>query len=139
MYRYGWMGWVWRLLALLGIGGATLCIYLAVSVDAWALLAVAVSLGVPSVALPWVVAARIDRVSEVEIIVTNLFYAKRRVSREALGRPKVRAMAGGDSDHIRAPRAWIPVRRSWPIYLDLWADIPDAQGFRRFFRLHPSG
>lgn len=80
-------------------------------------------------------AVRIDRLGDDEIAVRNLFFVRRRVRRASLRRPRVRKTAQAALDHIDAPRAWIPVRGGWPIYVDLYATIPDPEAFRSFFGL----
>jgi len=135
IYRYGWLAWVWRLLAVIGFSAAAFLVFLAMRFNDWAFMAMALPLGVPSILLPWVLAVRIDRTANEEIIVTNLFFLRRRIRRESLGRPRVRQTAQAVMSHVPAPRAWIPVRRGWPIYVDLYANIPDPTAFLSFFGL----
>jgi hypothetical protein len=133
IYRYGWIAWVWRVLALSGIGGAGLFLGLAVRSGPWWLALAGVVLGTPAVVLPWLVAARIDRRSEEEIVVTNLFFFPRRIERPRIGHPRLRRTAHGSLPTVAAPRAWIPVRGGLPVYLDLYATIPEPAAFRSFF------
>jgi len=135
IYRYGWMAWFWRVLIAIALAGSAFFVFLAIRLGDWWFVAMALPLGIPSILLPWALATRIDRVTHEEIVVTNLFFMRRRVRRDSLGRPRVRQTAQGALTHIAAPRAWIPVRRAWPIYVDLYADIPDPAAFRTFFRL----
>lgn len=135
IYRYGAIAWFWRFLALVGIGGAVVLVLLAFGPGGRLLLAGALPLAVPSVFLPWVLAVQIDMVGEDEILVHNLWFAKRRIRRSALGRPRVKRTAQGTLLHIHAPRAWIPVAGGWPIYVDLLADIPDFTALRAVLNL----
>jgi hypothetical protein len=121
-------------MAAIGIAAAVFLTAVAVLSGDWVFVAMAAPLGVPATVFPWVLAVQIDRMPY-GIVVTNLFWVRRRVRREDLGVPRVRLTAQGAILHIHAPRAWIPVRRSWPIYVDLMAEIPDQATFRSYFRL----
>lgn len=134
-YRYGKLAWLWRLLAGLGIAAGALLIFLAFRFGSWVFVASALPLLVPSVTLPWMVAYSIDRLGDDEIEVVNLFGMRRRVSRNDLEKPRFKRTAQATFTHIDAPRAWIGVRGGAPIYVDLYATIPDPAAFRKFFRL----
>jgi len=135
LYRYGWIAWVWRALAVVGFVASVFFVLLAIRFGDPLFLAMAAPLGIPSILLPWMLAVRIDTAASDEIVVTNLFFVGRRIRRQSLGRPRVRRTAQGAVGHIAAPRAWIPVRRGLPIYVDLYADIADPPAFRSLFRL----
>jgi hypothetical protein len=122
-------------MAGVGIVAAVFLTVMAIRFGEWAFIAMALPLGLPSIALPLALAVRIERTSNDEVVVTNLFFVRRRIRRESLGKPRVRLTAQGALTHLPAPRAWIPVRRAWPVYVDLYADIPDPAAFRSFFRL----
>lgn len=134
-YRYGKLAWLWRILAGLGIAGGALLLFFAFRFRSWAFVASALPLLVPSVVLPWMVAYSIDRLDGDQIEVVNLFGARRRVAREDLKKPRFKRTAQGALAHIEAPRAWIGVRGGAPIYVDLYATIPDPAAFRKYFRL----
>ena len=139
LYLYGWIAWVWRVLVFVGLASSALMVSFAIRFgELWFLLA-ALPLAVPCIVLPWMLATRIDRISAQEVVVTNLFFVRRTVHQKSLGPPRVRLTAQGAIRHIPAPRAWIPVRGSWPIYVDLWATIPDPGAFRAFFKLPKKG
>lgn len=139
IYRYGWIAWIWRGLAIVGLLASLLLVFLALRLGDWVFFAVAAPLGVPSMLLPLILAVRIDGTDDAEeILVWNLWSVRRRIPRESLGRPKVRRTAQAALSHIPAPRAWIPVRGQLPIYVDLYASIPDPQLFRRVLSLPPS-
>lgn len=122
-------------MAGVGIVATVFLTAMAIQFGEWAFIAMALPLGLPSIALPWALATQIERTSNDEVVVTNLFFVRRRIRRETLGKPRVRLTAQGALMHISAPRAWIPVRRAWPVYVDLYADIPDPAAFRSFFKL----
>lgn len=130
IYRYGAIGWVWRLLALLGLVGAGVFVLLIVRFGDWWPLAGAMALGLPSVLFPLLVAERIDRFTDDELVVTNLFFIRRRIDRNRIGHPRLRKAAHGALPRVKAPRAWIPVKGGLPIYIDLYATIPDATALR---------
>ncbi len=83
--------------------------------------------------LPWMLAIRIDRTAEEEIVVTNLCFVRRRISRSALGCPRLRLIAHG-AVKTRAPRAWIPVQGGLPIYVDPFGTFPDPVAFSVLFQ-----
>ncbi len=131
IYRYGgWLAWTWRVLAGLGIAASGLLGVAAFHFHDWTFLAMAAPIALPALLLPAVVAVRIDRAADDVVVVTTLGFVRRRIPRASLGRPRVRLTAQAAVSHIAAPRAWIPVARSWPIYVDLFADIPDPTAFR---------
>lgn len=138
IYRYGWIAWVWRGLALFGLAASALLVFAALRSASWMFIAMALPLAVPAIVLPWMLAVRIDRVGDDAIVVTNLFFVRRHVSRRALGRPRFRDTAESEGVQFHAPRAWIPVRGGLPIYVDLLAKISDERAFRSFFRLPSS-
>lgn len=135
LYRYGPIAWLWRVLAVGGFLASASLVVLAARFGDWIFLAIAAPLALPTLVLPWMLAIQIDLVAKDEIIVTNLLFLRRRVHRDALGRPRVRHTAAGLLSQIPAPRAWIPVRRGWPIYVDLYAEMPHQARLRSFLRL----
>ncbi|MBT8402759.1 MAG: hypothetical protein KJP18_02805 [Gemmatimonadetes bacterium] len=58
--------------------------------------------------------------------------------RDALGRPHLRLTAAATLMQIDAPRVWVPVRGGLPIYLDLWAQIPDLAALQSVIPLSPA-
>ena len=132
IYRYGWVAWVWRVLVGGWLGASAFLLVIAVHFGDWWLGAGIILVGVPVVVLPWMLAIRIDRTAEEEIVVTNLFFVRRRISRSALGFPRLRLIAHG-AVKTRAPRAWIPVQGGLPIYVDLYGTFPDPVAFRSFW------
>ncbi len=135
LYQYGWIAWFWRALIAVALTASAFLLLGAVRFGSWWFVAMALPLAVPSLFFPWVLAVRIDQVAGEEIVVTNLFFLRRRIRRDALGRPRVKQTAQATVDHIAAPRAWIPVRGRSPIYVDLYANIPDPAAFRAFFKI----
>jgi len=135
IYRYGWIAVVWRVMVGLALAASVLLVLISVRLGEWTFLGIALPLTVPSLVLPWMLAVRIDTVGTDHIVVKNLWFVTRRISREALGPAKVKLTAQGALTHISAPRAWIPVRGTWPIYVDLNADIPDKAEFRQVLRI----
>jgi hypothetical protein len=139
IYRYGLMAWVWRVPMLAALAGGVFCVLAAVFRFELALVAVAAPLVLPSLYFGWVVAHRVDRLEDGELLVTTLLFQRRRVARSDLGKPRVKLFAQGDIGPMYAPRAWIPVRDRLPIYLDLLAEIPDRSAFGNAFGITKDG
>lgn len=135
IYSYGWMAWVWRVFASVGIAAAALFAALAILHAYWWGAAIAAIFGLPSTLLPWVLAVRIDWPDKDRIVVTNLFWVRRRIPCAKLGRVRVKMTAQAALGHVAAPRAWVAVKRRLPIYLDLWAPHIDRAAFGKVFGL----
>lgn len=132
IYRYGGLAWFWRILCLFALAGGGLCLFAAVRFGSWAFVGMAVPLLLPPLALGGVVATRVELDGDV-VRVHTLALVRRTVHRSALGRPRARRKATALFTQVHAPRVWIPVRGGLPLYLDLLADVPDPQTFRRVF------
>lgn len=141
LYRYGWIAWFWRVLVLFALAGSAFLLFAAVRFGDWTFLAMALPIALPAILLPWMLAVRIERVDRDRILVTNLFFVRRRIPLSDLGRPRRRDKAQAMFRMIPAPRAWIPVRGRLPVYVDLFADIPDPNAFDAVFKIPrtPSG
>lgn len=137
IYRYGALAWFWRALILLGIGGGAALIGFAVHFRSAAFVAAALPLLFPALFCGWVVATSV-RLDGDRIHVGTLLMIRRTLPLSALGRPRVRLLATAVTTQIDAPRAWVPVQRRLPVYLDLFAGIPDRRAFLRVFPLSPA-
>lgn len=134
IYAYGPMAIVWRVLIALGLVAGLVLVY--VGVLQWApwLIMVGLPLLLPALFFGLVVVVRVERFSDGSLLVTQLF-GSRYLVRAELGVPRVRQFAESDAARYHAPRAWIPVRGGWPLYLDLLGDIPDRSAFVNTFRI----
>jgi hypothetical protein len=131
LYRYGMFVGVWRLLAVAGLLGAGVMLWLAWTFGSPWYVCASVVLAAPAVWFPWIVADVVELADDT-LVVTNLFYLRRRIALEDLGPARVKQRAQSLLN-FRAPRVWVGVRGRPPIYLDLWADIPDPNRLRRTF------
>lgn len=138
IYRYGPMAWVWRVPMLAALAAGAVCVLAAVFRFELELVVVAAPLVLPSLFFGRVVAHRVDRLEDGELLVTTLLFQRRRVARPDLGTPRLREFAQGDVGPMYAPHAWIPVRHRLPIYLDLLAEIPDRPAFGNAFGINTS-
>lgn len=138
LYRYGPMAWVWRVLMLAALAAGAYCTQVAVFQSEPILVAVAAPLVLPALYFGRVVAHRVDRLEDGELLVTTLLFQRRRAARSDVGTPRLREFAQGDVGPIYAPHAWIPVRHRLPIYLDLLAEIPDPAAFGNAFGISTS-
>jgi hypothetical protein len=93
---------------------------------------------VPAIFFGLVFAVRIDHLGEDRLQVVTLLFFSRRVTRSRLGTPRIRTDYEGRAGPIYAPRLWIPVRQSVPIYVDLLGEIPDRKAFRTALGLKAS-
>jgi hypothetical protein len=132
------MAWVWRPLIAVGLAVGLGALYGALHTgDLWLVASAAPLLG-PAIALGFVVATRIDLETDGTLRIRTLAFIPRRVHRDALGRPHLRLTAAATLMQIDAPRVWIPVRGGLPIYLDLWAQIPDLAALESVIPLSPA-
>ncbi|GAB2489164.1 hypothetical protein [Arenimonas alkanexedens] len=134
LYRYGWVAWIWRVLAGAGLAAAGGLAWLAWRDSSPALLAIALPLASPGLLLP-MVAVRIRRLGGGEIVVHTLAFLPRRINMTRLGPARLNTHAQGTVDSVHAPRLWVPVRGGLPIHIDLGGQIPDRGAFRQLFRL----
>lgn len=137
IYRYGALAWFWRLLIALALLGGGALTGFAVRFRSAAFLATALPLLAPALFCGFVVATRI-RVESGRLEVGTLLFLRRTFPLAALGRPKVRLRATAVTHQIDAPRLWVPVRGRLPIYLDLYASVPDRAAFEAVFPLSPA-
>ncbi len=135
LYRYGPIAWVWRALMIPALAAGAYCAVLATIQLEPILVVVAAPLALPALYLGRVVAVRIERLEDGDLLVRTLLFQRRRLARSDLGAPRLRQFAQGDVGQFYAPRAWIPVRDRLPIYLDLLAHIPDRSAFGNAFRI----
>lgn len=137
LYRYGALAWFWRLLIAVGVlaGGALTAF--AFRFGSPVFLAIALPLVAPGLFLGWVVAT-VVRLDGERLRVSTLLFVTRTIPRERLGRPRVRLRATVLIHQIDAPRLWVPVRGRAPIYLDLFAEVPDRAAFEAVFPLSPA-
>lgn len=129
LYRYGAMAWIWRVViaaALTGGGGLAL---LAVRFADPGLLLIALPLIAPALFFGAVLVVQVDRQSDTSLRIQTLLFWRRRLDVARLGAPRLREMAQGDMLSVYAPRVWIPVRGSLPLYLDLLGTIADRRSF----------
>lgn len=133
IYRYGPLAWFWRALVCAALVASTGLLYFAVSLADVSLALVALPLAGPALVIPWMVAVRVERTGEEEIVVTNLLGFRRRLTRDALGAARIRRVAHGAVPTVQGPRAWVPVRSGLPLFLDLYGTVADPGAFRFFF------
>lgn len=138
VYRYGRLAWLWRALIALGLLAGAALLAFAVHFRALHFVAVALPLVVPALFCGWVVATRV-RVERDRLRVDTLLMVPRTVERHRLGRPRLRLRATAVTHQVDAPRLWVPVRGGAPIYLDLFASIPDRRAFAEVFGPIPEG
>lgn len=134
IYAYGPIAIVWRVLIVLGLVAGLGLMYLGVLQWAPWLIVLGVPLLGPALFFGLAVAVRVERFSDGSLLVTQLF-GSRYLVRADLGAPRVRQFAEGDMGRFHAPRAWVPVKGSWPVYLDLLGRIPDRSAFVNTFRI----
>jgi hypothetical protein len=129
VYRYGALAWVWRAIiaGALVAGGA--CAYFAVSKAALVLAVIGAVLVAPALFFGHVVATHIAQTEEGTMVVRSLLFTRRTITRDRLRPARVRQYAQGTVAQVYAPRAWIPVRGGFPVYVDLLADFPDPRSF----------
>ena len=134
LYRYGLLGGLWRLLAVFGfLGGGLMLWFTSMTGSLWYVVASAALAG-PSLFFPLVLADRIELDGDT-LVVRNLFYVTRRIGRDEFEQPRIKRSAQSLGQMVPAPRAWLRVRGRLPVYLDLWADIPDPQRFKKALKL----
>jgi len=132
------MAWIWRVMiaaALTGGGGLAL---LAVQFADPGLLLIALPLVAPALFFGAVLVVQVDRHPDSSLRVQTLVFWRRRLDAARLGAPRVREMAQDDMLSVYAPRVWIPVRGSLPLYLDLLGTIADRRTFSATFGIAAS-
>jgi len=138
LYRYGAMAWIWRVViaaALIGGGGVAL---LAVQSADPGLLIFTLILVAPALFFGAVFVVQVDRHADTSLAVQTLIFWRRRLDGARLRTPRLRQMAQADSRPIYAPRVWIPVRGSLPLYIDLLGTIADRGTFGATFGIAAS-
>lgn len=138
IYRYGPAAWVWRLFIVFFLAGGCLNLALAVRPGGLPLFVGAFALLAPALFFGTVLAVRVDRVGRDRLYIRTLLFFWRRLRLDELGRTKVRREYHDEHGVIDAPRVWIPVRRSVPIYLDLLGHIPGRMAFAATFGIKES-
>jgi hypothetical protein len=131
IYRYGLLAWLWRgMIALLlaAVGGLLLADGIRAIIYAVILLAPALFFGLT-------VATRVDRIGDGQVCVWTLIFWRRRIPHKKFGTSKMRRVYRGKAASLQAPAAWVTVRGSLPVYLDLLGDIPDRPLLNSTFRL----
>jgi hypothetical protein len=129
------MAWFWRVLIIAAQGVGWFLVFIGfVNAEFWAYL-VAAPLILPGWFFGHVVASQVELLDYGHLVVTTLMGAKRRLTREDLGKPRTFFYAQTEFSQVYAPRTWIPVRGRWPIYLDLYGEIPDRKAFASVFRI----
>jgi hypothetical protein len=133
IYQYGPVAWAWRALIAIAmpVGLASLMVgfqraELLLIVSALAMLA-------PGLFFGMVLAVRVDRLSDERLDVRTLLFLRRRIDHARLRTPRYRETYEADTGPMLAPRLWVPVTGSMPIYLDLLAHIPDRKAFATTF------
>jgi hypothetical protein len=133
IYRYGWVAWIWRLLAGAGVAAALALAWLAWREGSWAVLGIALPLAMPGLVLGPMVAVRIRQLDDGHIVVHTLAFWRRRIARVRLGNPRLKVYAQATVGGVNAPRIWVPVKGGLPLHVDLLGHIPDRVAFRRVF------
>lgn len=128
LYRYGAMAWVWRVLIGLGLAAGAFLTAAGVRLGSPVLILVGLPLWVPGLFFGLVVVVAIDRLDGDRISAQSLLFWRRTLPRERLGPGKVYLYARGRvGRRWYAPRAWVGVRGSLPIYVDLLGQVPDRR------------
>ena len=135
LYRYGFMAWFWRLLILLGVGGGGLALWFGLRAGHIALIAMGLVLLTPSLFFGLVVAVRIDLPVPDTVRVVTLLFWRRHLVRDSLHAPRVREWYHAEYGRMYAPRVWVRVPNSLPVYIDLLGSIPDRRTFLSIFHL----
>lgn len=134
LYRYGALAWLWRALLLLGGGGGLVFLPEAITGSIAAAAAVLVLCG-PVWFFGTVVAVRIDRASDGTLAIRTLIGGRRSVAADRIGPARLRLRYHTRSGPIKAPAAWVPVQGGLPVYVDLWAEIPDRVALKEALRI----
>lgn len=135
IYRYGRVAWFWRSLIAGAFVVGGLCIIAGVRWLEPGLLLVGAPLILPAWFFGWVVATQVDLLNDDGLVVTTMLGSRRRLTRVSLGRPRHYLWAQATVGRVYAPRAWIPVRGGWPVYLDLFGEIIDRREFLETFQV----
>jgi hypothetical protein len=144
LYRYGALAWVWRAMGAGALLAAVACVGFVVRTGELWFLVLALPLVLPVVVLFPMVATRIELDSGTtppsetggpasqagaHLSVATLAGFTRRIARSEVKGYRFRDTAASEAGDVHAPRAWVLVRGGWPIYVDLFADIPDKKAF----------
>ncbi len=135
IYRYGPAAWLWRALLAAALAGGALLLWLGAREASAALVAIAAILLAPSLFFGFAVAALVRTLGDGRVEVRTLLLVRRRIPRERLGAPRLRERYESEQGPMYAPRLWVPVRGSVPVYLDLLGGIPDRRAFGDAFRV----
>lgn len=138
IYDYGPLAWFWRALISMGIVSGGLGLTLALRHSDVLPFLVSLPLVLPAVVFSVLVAVRIRVDPQGMLSVSTLSFLRRRIPRSRLRGVKVSEWAtGSHGARVLAPRAWVKVHRSLPIYLDLYARIPDRGAFLKAIPIPP--
>lgn len=135
LYEYGVFAWLWRVMMLAFVVLAF--VFLAAWLESFALWALigALALLAPTAFFGAVVVVTADGLESGGLDVRTLLFLRRRFSASDLGAPRVRIRYHSLPYSLSAPRVWIPVKGSLPLYFDLLGRIPDRQRFLAAIRL----
>ena len=131
LYRYGGLAWVWRGLIAFGLFLASG--FLITGLASWSLwlFVGGLALIAPSLFFGAVLVVQADKTAGETLEIRTLLFFRRRIELSRLGAPVVRRKYHDAVLDFDAPRAWVPVKGSLPLYFDLLGQIPDRQAFMK--------
>lgn len=133
LYRYGAMTWFWRAVIAAALAGGAGVALLAVQSADPGLLIFTLIMVIPALFFGAVFVVQIDCRTDSSLAVQTLIFWRRRIDSTRLGAPRLRQLAQTNSRAVYAPRVWIPVRGSLPLYIDLLGTIADRSAVSATF------
>jgi hypothetical protein len=138
VYEYGALAWVWRALIVLFVALASLFLVAIGGSAPLASLIGAAALIAPALFFGWVVVVSMEADEAGTLDIRTLLFIRRRIRAADLGAPRARVRYRTETYDLAAPRVWVPVKGSVPLYFDLNARIPDRPRFLAAIRLRAS-
>jgi len=131
LYRYGALAWVWR--AFIAFGLLLASGFLFTGLASWSLLLSVggLALVAPALFFGTVLVVQADKIADKTLEIRTLLFFRRRIELVRLGSPVIRRKYRDAVMDFDAPRAWVPVKGSLPLYFDLLGQIPDRQAFMK--------
>lgn len=131
LYKYGAMSWVWR--GLIAFGLILASGFLITGLASWSfwLFVGGLAMIAPSLFFGTVLVVQAEKTADETLEIRTLLFFRRRIELVRLGAPVVRRKYHDAVLDFDAPRAWVPVKGSLPLYFDLLGQIPDRQAFMK--------
>ena len=131
LYKYGVLAWVWRGLIAFGLLLASGVLFTGLASWSLWLFVGGLALIAPSLFFGAVLVVQADKTVGETLEIRTLLFFRRRIELSRLGAPVVRRKYHDAVLDFDAPRAWVPVKGSLPLYFDLLGQIPDRQAFMK--------